>query len=160
VDAEVPPTGGAESFRTLDFPAVYLNPGELTLMAYADRGEVALNTVGFVKSAQQPALLSAALATRGGVAELAGVGEAGHANGYVRNLGRKGSTITFGVDGGTGGARILRLQYASGQSRDVALSLAVGANAPVKVAAPPTNGEWRTLDLPVTVAPGTNRMIL
>ncbi|HVU17168.1 MAG TPA: TIM-barrel domain-containing protein [Candidatus Didemnitutus sp.] len=160
VDAEVAPTGGAATFQTLKFPGIYLNPGELTLMVYADRGEVALNTMEFTRSAKQPDSIPAALATRGGVAELAGVGEAGHPDGYVRNLGRKGSSITLGIDGGSGGARVLRLNYASGQTRDVALSLKIGADPVTKVAAPSTKGEWRTLDLPVSLAPGTNRVML
>jgi hypothetical protein len=94
------------------------------------------------------------------VAELAGVGEAGHPEGYVRNLGRSGSSMTFGIDADATGPRLLRFHYLSGQTRDVALSLAAGVAPAIKVAAPPTNGEWRTFDVPVILATGTNRVVL
>jgi hypothetical protein len=157
---EIPATGGVDVFRDFAFPTVYFNPGELTLLVYVDVGGVALNTIRVQPAARQPSVYPAALAHRRGVAELAGQGEAGHPLGYVRNLGRAGSSLTFGLHAGEGGARILRFHYASGQTRPVALSLAVGDGPEATVAAPPTNGEWKDLDLPVTLQPGANRVVL
>jgi hypothetical protein len=42
----------------------------------------------------------------------------------------------------------------------VALTIAVGDSAPVKLPMDPTAGEWRNVDVPVTLAAGANRVTL
>jgi alpha-glucosidase len=160
VTVDVPATGGADVFRDFAFPTVYFNPGELTLLVYADAGEVALNTISLAPSAAHPSVYPAARGQRRGVAELAGQGETGHPLGYVRNLGRAGSSLTFSLDGGAGGPRTLRIHYSSGQTRPVALALAIGNRPEINLPAPPTGNDWKDLDVPVTLQAGANRVVL
>ena len=156
---DVPATGGNEAFKDFTVPAIYLSPGELSLLVYAEAPGFVLNTFALQPAAQSPAVYPAALTHRSGVAELTGRGEAGHPFGYVRNLGRSGSSLTFGVQGGVGGPRTLRLHYSSGQTKPVALALTVGDKAAVKLAMPPTGGEWKSFDVPVVLEAGANRVL-
>lgn len=159
-EVEVPATGGADSFRDLRFQGVYMNPGEVSLIAYVESPGFTLNTITIEPSPQPRSTYAAALALRRGVAEVAGRGEEGHPLGYVMNLGREGSSVTFGVLGGSGGPRLVRIRYASNQKAPVALTLAVGDAPPVKLAMAPTASAWRTLDVPVDLAAGANRLVI
>ena len=123
---DVAATGGADVFRDFTFPTLYLNPGELSLLVYVESPGFALNTLALRLSASAPSTYAAPLAFRRGVADVAGRGEEGRPLGYVRNLGRAGSSITFGVLGGGGGARSMRIHYSSNQKGPVALALSVG----------------------------------
>jgi alpha-glucosidase len=157
---EVPATGGADAFRDFRFPAIYLNPGELPLLVFVEAPGASLNTITLAPASQSPSTYPAALALRRGVAELTGRGEAGRPFGYVRNLGRAGSSLLFGVDGGVGGPRNARLHYSSNQAGPVSLTLTVGDGPAVKLAMPPTAGEWRGFDVPVILAAGANRVLI
>lgn len=157
---EVPPTGAADAFRDFRVPNVYLNPGEQSLLVYAESPGFALNTLGLAPAARAPSTYPAALAFRRGVAELTGRGEAARPFGYVKNLGRAGSSLTFGVDGGAGGPRTVRMLYSSGQPGPVALALRVGDRPEARLSAPPTAGKWSPLDVPVTLAAGSNRVVI
>lgn len=157
---EVPATGGADTFRDFTFPAVYLNPGELSLMAYVDAPGVAFNTIALRASATTPAIYPAALALRRGVTEHVGVGEPAHPLGYVRNLGRTGGSLTFGIVAAAPGPQTLRLRYQSTYQKPVALSLAVGDGPAQPLAMASTDGVWTDVDLPVTLQAGANRVVL
>ncbi len=157
---DIPATGGDDIFKDIKVSTIYLNPGELSLLVYAEAPGLVLNTFALQPARQAPSIYPAALAYRLGVAELTGRGEAGHPNGYVRNIGRRGSSLTFGVQAGAGGPRTLRLHYSSGQTRPVALALTVGDKAAVKLAMPPTGGEWENYDVPVVLEAGVNRVLI
>ena len=157
---DVPATGGADSFRDLAVPSVYLNPGEVSLLVYADLPGAALNTFRLAPAAAPPPTYPAALAARSGVAGLAGLGEAGRPQGYVQNLGRKGSSVTFGVDAAAAGPAALRLHYLSSQKAPVALSVAVGGGPAGGLSMAPSDGRWTSLDVPLTLAAGANRVVI
>jgi len=157
---EVPATGGDDAFRDFRFPAVYLNPGELALLVYVEAPGAVLNTFSLEPAARVPSTYAAALAFRRGVADLTGRGEAGRPLGYVRNLGRAGSSLTFGVSGGAGGPRTVRLRYSSNQAGPVALTLAVGDWPAARLSMPPTGGEWKPFDVPVSLSAGANRIVI
>jgi alpha-glucosidase len=158
--ADVAPTGGDQAFADFHFPGVYLNPGEVSLLAYVDSGSVSLASFSFAPAAKRVAVYPAPLAFRRGVAGIAGVGQDGRPLGYVQNLGRVGSSLLFGVDGGPGGAMKLRLHYSSSQAVPVALSVKIGAGSPIPLPMPPTANAWKDLDLPVTLAPGSNQVLI
>jgi hypothetical protein len=155
---DLPAAGTA--FGDWHFPAVYLNPGEVSLLLFVDRGDLALASFSLTPAAAKPATYPAPLAFRRGVVGIAGVGRDGRALGYVQNLGRQGSSLLFGIDGGPGGPRVLRLHYANGKTVPVALTLKVGDQPPVKLPMAPTADAWRDLDVPVNLAPGGNRILL
>ena len=157
---EVPATGAPDAFRDLGYPNVYLNPGEQSLLVYVEAPGFALNTLALAPAARAPSTYAAALALRRGVAELTGRGGAGRPFGYVKNLGRAGSSLTFGVAGGGGGPRTVRLRYSSGQDVPVALALRAGDAPETKLAMPPTQGRWRDFDVPVTLAAGASRVVI
>ncbi len=157
---EIPSTGGDDRFADFSVSNVYLNPGELSLMVYVDSEGCALNTFELEPAKAPPSDYPAALAARRGVASLAGLGDPRFPMGYVQNLGRVGSSLTFGVSAGAGGPAILRISYASGQKAPVALTLAAGAAAAADLPMPPTSGEWKTLEVPVTLSPGGNRIVI
>ena len=158
--AEIPATGGADTFRDFQFPNVYLNPGELSLLVFVESPGAVLNTLTLKPSEKPSSAYPAALAFRRGVVGIAGVGDAARPLGYVQNLGRIGSSLTFGVDTGVTGPQTLRLYYSSNQAAPVALTIAVGDTPPVKMPMPPTAGEWKTLDVPVTLGAGSNRVVI
>jgi hypothetical protein len=157
---DVPATGGADRFKDLTFPTIYLNPGELSLLVFADRPDVALNSFTLQRTAHPPTHYSAALALRRGVAEVSGVGEAGHPNGFIRNLGRVGSSVTFGIEGGAGGPTTVRLRYSNNLTKSVALTEALGSAAPSPLPLAPTAGAWVAHDLVLVLQPGANRLII
>jgi hypothetical protein len=156
----VPATGGDDEFKDVLVPGVYLNPGEQTLMAYVDKGEFSLASFDLRPARSVPSVYPAVLALRKGVVELAGRGEAGRQRGFIRNLGRVGSGLDFGVMAGEGGQRMLRLSYANGLKKPVALSLTVGRGPAVKLDLPPTDGQWRPFDVPVRLEPGADRVAI
>jgi alpha-glucosidase len=157
---DVTATGGDDAFRDIEFPSVYLNPGELSMLVYVDKAGVVLNTMTLRPAAKPRSQYPAALAFRKGVAALTGLGDKERPLGYIQNLGRAGSSLTFGVNAGRGGAEVVRIHYSSTQSTPVALTIAVGDSAPVKLPMDPTAGEWRNVDVPVTLAAGANRVTL
>jgi hypothetical protein len=160
VTADVPATGGADVFKDFVFPTVYFNPGELTLLVFVDAGGVALNTISMKPSARQPSVYPAALAHRRGVADVGGIGEPAHPLGYVRNLGRVGSSLTFGIVAADGGSRVLRLHYGNGKTKPVALTVTVGDSPAMKLAMPQTADVWTDFDVPVTLKTGANRVLI
>jgi len=91
----VPVTGGENAFRDVTVPAVYLNPGELSLLLYVDAPGFALNSFEFRPSAQPPSIYPAALAARTGVIELAELNGGSAGRGVLRNLGHIGSSATL-----------------------------------------------------------------
>jgi alpha-glucosidase len=159
-EVEVPATGGDDTFTDLRSPGVYLNPGEVSLLVYVEASGVSLNTFTLTPSAQHPPTYPAPLAARRGVVGIAGVGREGMPLGYVQNLGRIGSSVLFGVDGGTGGPRVLRLHYSNGRDVPIALSLTIGSGAPTALPMPTTGKDWKDMDLPVTLSPGANRILI
>jgi hypothetical protein len=155
---DVGATGGPDVFRDFRVPTVYLNPGEISLLVYVEAPGFALNSIALQTAAAAPSAYDAPLAFRRGVADVWGRGEEGRPLGYVRNLGRAGSSITFGVLGGAGGARSVRIHYSSNQAGPVALALSVGDDPAVSLPMQPTANEWKSIDVPVTLAPGANRL--
>ena len=158
--AEIPSTGGEDAFQDFQFPNVYLNPGELSLLVFVESPGAALNTFSLKPAEKPSSTYPAALAFRRGVVGIAGVGDAARPLGYVQNLGRIGSSLTFGVDTTAAGPQVVRLYYSSNQAGPVALTIAVGDTAPAKLPMPPTSGGWKTLDVPVTLAAGSNRVVV
>ncbi|HEX4048529.1 MAG TPA: DUF5110 domain-containing protein, partial [Elusimicrobiota bacterium] len=149
---DVPASAGG-AFEDVKVPGVYLNPGQLTLLVAAETDGVSFNTFAFDAAKFAPSLYPAALAARQGPIEA-------EKDGAVTNLGIKGSRLEFGVGGGRGGARLLRLRYANGGKKSVAVSLALGADGPRALSLAPTGGAASSLDVPVTLAPGGNRLAL
>jgi alpha-glucosidase len=159
--ATVLPSGGAgRDLRDFPFPGVYLNPGETSLLVYVDQPGFALQSFSLRPAAAPLPTYPAALGFRRGVAGITGIGDPRHPRGYVQNLGRSGSSILLGVDGGPGGPRTLRLTYTNSLALPVSLALGVGGAAPSALPMPPTAGEWKTLDVPVTLAAGANRVLI
>ena len=146
------PAGGEDSYQDLVVRNVYLNPGELTLLVAAETDGASFNSFEFKPSEKAPSVYPAPLAARKGPVEARG--------GSVANLGIVGSSLAFGVGGGTGGRRILRLRYGSGAKKDVALSLSVGKQTPRTISLPPTGADRKAVDLEVALAPGSNRISL
>jgi len=69
-----------------------------------------------------------------------------------------GTGAGFGVMAGAGGERTLRLSYANGLKKPVALSLTVGKGTAVPLALPSTEGQWRPFDVAVRLEPGADRI--
>jgi alpha-glucosidase len=155
---DIPSTGGDDAFADFRCANVYLNPGELSMLVYVETPGASLNTVTLKPAEQPPSSYAAALAFRSGVASLTGLGDAKRPLGFIQNLGRAGSALTFGVVGGPGGPRTVRIHYSSGQKAPVALTLAVGDGPAEKLPMAPTAGEWKTVDVPVVLAAGGNRL--
>jgi hypothetical protein len=155
----VPATGGDDVWKDVTVPGVYLNPGELSLLLYVDQPGFRLNTLGFTRAAQTPTLYPATRAARAGVAEIEnGGGSAGQ--GAVRNLGRVGSSLTWGIVAPRAGAATLRLRYQNSTGKTLPFSMQAGASPARPIALPPTNDEWRAFDLPVTLQSGANIVTL
>jgi alpha-glucosidase len=150
---DIPATGGADSFQDMTIKHVYLNPGELTLLVAAEGDGLSFNSFEFKPSTDSPSVYPAALAARKGPIEA-------RTDGSVANLGIAGSSLLFGVSGEKGGERRLRLRYSGGAKKDVALSLSIGAEKPRAIALASTGGVWRSLDIPVTLQSGGNRIAL
>ena len=157
VTVTVPATGGDEVFTDIAVPSLYLNPGETTMLVYIDSGGFSLNGFDFRTAQHPPSVYYSGLALRKGVTELA-VRDDGREPGYVRNLGREGSGLTFGLDGGAGGPRTLRLHYSNDRKKPIAVSVTVGKGPAADLEIPITEGKWTTLDIPVTLEAGVNRV--
>ncbi len=156
----VPATGGDDVFQEITIPAVYLNPGELSLMLYVDAPGFALNTFEFRRTAQPPSVYPAALAARTGVVELADLNGGSTGRGVVRNLGRLGSSVTFGVMSAKGGTATLRFRYQGAAGKPLPYSLKVGDAKEDSLQMPSTGGEWKAFDVTVVLQPGANRVTL
>jgi alpha-glucosidase len=153
---EVPATGGDEVWRNVAAPTVYVNPGELSLMLYVDQPEFLLNTLEFARSPRPPTKYPAQLAARSGLAEVDRTGGS-KGQGAIRNLGRIGSSLTFGVVAPGDGAAILRLHYQNTTRKILPYSIQVGAVAERGFSLPTTSGsEWRDFDLNVDLEAGAN----
>jgi len=157
---DVPVTGGDGVFKDITIPAVYLNPGEVSLMAYVDAPGFALNTVEFRRAAQPPSVYPAALAARTGVVELADLNGGSTGRGVLRNLGRLGSSATWGVVAERGGPATLRFRYQGAAAGALPFSLKIGDNREIPLQIAPTGGEWRNLDVAVVLQSGANRVTL
>jgi alpha-glucosidase len=157
---DVPVTGGDNAFTDVTIPAVYLNPGELSLLLYVDAPGFALNSFEFRRSAQPPSIYPAALAARTGVIELADLNGGSAGRGVLRNLGRIGSSVTFGVVSARGGETILRFHYQGAAGKPLPYSLQVGDARETPLQIPSTGGEWKTFDVAVQLQPGANRVTL
>ena len=157
---DVPATGGDDEFKDITVPAVYLNPGELSLLVYVDAPGFALNTLEFRRSVQTPSVYPAALAARTGVVELADLNGGSTGRGVLRNLGRLGSSATLGVVAAQGGPATLRFRYQGAAAKALPFSLKVGDGKEISLQIAPTGGEWTNLDVPVALQPGANRVTL
>ena len=157
---DVPVTGGGDAFKDVTIPAVYLNPGELSLLLYVDAPGFALNTFEFRPSAQPPSIYPAALAARTGVIELADLNGGSTGRGVLRNFGHVGSSATFGVVSARGGETILRFHYQGAAGKPLPYSLQVGDAKETPLQIPSTGGEWKTFDVTVQLQPGANRITL
>jgi alpha-glucosidase len=157
---DVPATGSDDAFKDLGFPAVYLNPGELSLMVLADAPGFALKSLEFRPTANAPSVYSAALAARTGVVELADLNSGPARRGVIRNLGRIGSSVTFGVVSTRGGDAILRFHYQGAAGKPLPFSVKVGDAKEIPLAIPSTGGEWKDFDVTVRLQPGATRVTL
>jgi hypothetical protein len=155
----VPATGGDDVWKDVTIPGVYLNPGEISLLLYVDQPGFRLNTLGFARAAQPSRLYPATRAARAGVAEIEnGGGSAGQ--GAVRNLGRVGSSLTWGIVAPRTGDATLRLRYQNTTGKTLPFSVQAGDGPARPIALPATDGEWRAFDLPVTLQSGANVVTL
>jgi hypothetical protein len=128
-------------------------------MLYVDHPGFRINTIAFTPTEKPPAIYPATRATRAGVAEIEnGGGSAGQ--GAIRNFGRIGSSLTFGIVAPKAGEATLRLRYQNTTGKSLPYSLQAGASPARPIALPPTNGEWRAFDLPVTLQAGANVVTL
>jgi hypothetical protein len=157
---DVPATGGADDFKDITVPAVYLNPGELSLLLYVDAPGFALNTIEFRRTAHPPAIYPAALAARTGVVELADLNGGSTGRGVLRNLGRLGSSVTFGVMSAQGGPATLRFRYQGAAGKPLPYSLKVGEAKEVSLQIASTGGEWKILDVAAVLQGGATRVTL
>jgi hypothetical protein len=157
---DVPATGGDDAFKDLTAPAVYLNPGELSLLVYVDAPGFALNSFEFRPTAQPPSIYPAALAARTGVVELTDLNSGPARRGLLGNLGRIGSTVTFGAVSTRGGETILRFRYRGTAGKPLPYSLKVGDTKEIPLEIPSTGGEWKTFEVAVQLQPGANRVTL
>jgi alpha-glucosidase len=154
---DVPATGGDDVWQDVVIPAAYLNPGEVSLMLYVDQPGFRLNTLGFTRTAQPPAIYPATRALRTGVAEIEnGGGSAGR--GAIGNFGRCGTSLTWGVVAPRAGEATLRFRYQSSNDRALPCSLKVGEAAAQSLALPPTASEWKSFDVKVPLQAGANRV--
>jgi alpha-glucosidase len=157
---DVPATGGDDAFKDLTVPAVYLNPGELSLLVYVDAPGFALNSFEFRPTAQPPSVYPAALAARTGVVELTDLNGGPARRGVLRNLGRIGSSVTFGAVSARGGETILRFHYQGTAGKPLPYSLKVGGAREIPLEISTTGGEWKFFDVTVRLQPGANRITL
>ncbi|HZZ20600.1 MAG TPA: hypothetical protein VFE25_14590, partial [Opitutaceae bacterium] len=149
-----------DTFADFKVPGVYFNPGVLSLLVFVDQPGFALNTLTFTVTYKHPSVFPAALAFRSGVVGIAGVGQPKMPLGYVVNLGRKGSSLLFGVDARKGGPSTLRLHIQNGRGVPIKLALTVDQLPPIDLSVADTGGAWKDLDIPVTMTPGANRVLL
>jgi alpha-glucosidase len=157
---DIPATGGDDMFADVTVHGIYLNPGVLSMMVFVDEPGFALNTFSFTSTDKHPSVFPAALAFRSGVVGIAGVGQPTQPLGYVVNLGRKGSSLLFGMDGGKGGPLKLRLHYQNGRGMPIHLALTIDQLPPINLLMADTAGAWKDYDVPVTMTAGPNRVLL
>jgi alpha-glucosidase len=157
---DVPATGGDDTFTEITVPAVYLNPGQLSLLIFVDASGFALNSFAFHPTAQPPSVYPAALAARTGVADLADLKGRSAGRGVLQKLGRIGSSVTFGVVSARGGKATLRFRYQGATGKTLPYSLQVGDAEEIPLQIPSTGGEWKTFDAEVVLQPGANRVTL
>lgn len=155
--AELPATGGADKFQELLLPRVYLPPGERTLLLLVDKPGFRLNTFEFLPANHYPSVYPATLAKRAGVAELVPVTDGPAGQGAVQNLGRAGSSVTFGLMSAHGGKTTLRLHYRGFAATPLPYRVALNDADNLSLSLPPTGGAWKFFDLPVELKPGANR---
>jgi alpha-glucosidase len=154
----VPATGGDDAWQDVRIPGVYINPGELDLMLFVDAPGFRLNTLEFTRAENPPRVYPATQALRGAFTEvLADGGSAG--KGAVKNLGRKGSQLTWGVVAPATGTYTLRLHYHNDTGLTLPYQLLIGEAAPQPFTLAPTNG-WTTSDLKVNLTAGANRLTI
>lgn len=154
-----PATGGDDVWQDVHVPAVYFNPGELSLMLYVDQPGFRLNTLAFTPTDSPPALYPATRATRAGVAEIEnGGGSAGQ--GAIRNLGRRGSSLTWGVVASHAGEATLRFLYQNNTGKALPFALKIGDTAARPLTLGPTGSDWHSFDAKVQLDAGANRVQL
>ncbi|HEY4989292.1 MAG TPA: carbohydrate-binding protein, partial [Opitutaceae bacterium] len=157
---DIPATGSDEVYGDVRVQTLYLNPGELSLMVFVETPGAVLNTFTLQPAAKPLSIYPAALAFRRGVVGLTGLGDPAHPLGFIRNLGRAGSSLLFGVNVGTSGPGLVRVRYASNEAVPVALTLTEGDAPGTKLAMAPTAGAWKTIDVPVNLPSGSDRILI
>jgi alpha-glucosidase len=156
-DIRVPETGDAGRFVDVAVPNVYLNPGEVTLMVFAETDGVALDGFEFKAAASPPATYAAALGKLQGTAEVRFAGEGSDGRGLLDRLGRIGSTATYGIGAKTSGPATLRIRYRNTSGQPVRIAVRVGAGPVQQVSFPPVADDgWQTLDVVAHFEPGPN----
>ena len=157
---EVPATGGADAFKDIEIPGVYVNPGQLGLLLLVDAPGFALNTIEFRPAAKLPSVYPSEIAARAGVVELTPTNGEGGVKAVITKLGRIDSSATFGVMRAKGGAATLRFMYQNGTGKALPFTLRVGDGPETKLEIPATGNAWKSFDLPATLRAGGNRVIL
>jgi len=157
---EVPATGGADAFKDIAIPGVYLNPGEQGLLLLVEAPGFALNTIEFRPAAKLPTVYPAEIAARAGVVELSPTNGDDGVKAVLTKLGRIDSSATFGVMVAKAGPATLRYVYQNATGKTLPFTLRVGDGAETKLSIPPTGNAWQNLDLPVTLRAGGNRVTL
>jgi alpha-glucosidase len=154
-------TSPASAWRDVLATNVYLNPGESNLMLFVDRAGFSLNFLEFRPAAHPPRVYDAALSFRTGTTELRNLGGGFQGHGTLGGLGRTGSSVTLGLFAPPGGQSTVRLHYRNGLPKAVALTFAVDDAPAQAIALPPAAGDaWKTFDLPLTLPPGSHRLVL
>jgi len=156
---EVPATGGDDVFQDVRVANVYFNPGELSLLLFVEAPGFTLNTFSLAPAVQPPAVYPAIRAARAGVAELERDG-GGAGRGAVRNFGRNGCSLTFGVNAPATDEATLLLRYQNTRGKPLPYSVQIGAAATTKFILPDTAGEWRDFPLKVTLQAGANTVVV
>jgi alpha-glucosidase len=156
----IPATGGGDNFRDILIPDVYLAPGVHCLLLFVDAPGFVLSSFEFSTTKSFPRVYPAPLALRSGVADLIADNTGYSGRGAVRNLGRLDSSVTFGImSQGTGPAR-LRLHYRGSAETPLPYEMHLNSDEPVRLSIASTKGEWRTLDVPVVLQTGANKLVL
>ena len=138
---------------------MYLNPGETSLILCVDQPGFRLNTLAFARTARPPTVYRATRAARAGVAEIEnGGGSVGR--GAIRNLGRIGTSLTWGVCAPGAGQAALRLKYRNTTGKALPFELPIGGKAAMPLTIGPTGDTWRNLDVTVWLEAGANRVQL
>jgi alpha-glucosidase len=154
-DVAVPVTGGDDVWQEITVPGVYLNPGELSLMLFVEAPGWSVNTIAFVRTARPARRYPAVFAARAGVTEVEMHGGS-ELQGAVRNLGRIGSRLTWGIVSPDAQDATLRLRYQNSTGKPLPYSLKVGAGDARPLLLPATNGDWRDFDVKARLSPGAN----
>lgn len=156
---DVPPTGGDNVWKDVVIPSTYFNPGEVSLMVYVEQPGFSLNTLGFSRTAQPPTLYPASRAFRTGVAEIL---NGGGSNGQdaIRNFGRRGTSLTWGVVAPRAGQATLRFLYQNNTGKPLPFELKIGETAAQPVTLAPKDDLWQTVDLTGDLEAGANRVQL